>query len=156
MTKRKPNTALKWDDPATKYRAKLKAKKAATREVRAEAQGAGAVQGVVQRPAQKSPVQSQSAEWSPSIRDRGSLAFARLLHTATAPHTRTSGVRKRFLERWVFRAVTRHAAHRRALHRTSKAVISAARAENPPAFLAAKIELHRLWQGTRTSRRKPR
>lgn len=128
MAKRKRDTSLRHDDPAVKYRARLEARRAAAHE-------------------------AQTTRWSPSIRGRLTLVFARLLYTATAPATRSSGLRKRFLERRLFRAVTRHAATRKTLYRASKAVLSAAGAGDPVAFKRSRGDMLELWRAASASRR---
>lgn len=128
MTKRKPNARPDREDPAAKVRAKLEARRAA-------AQGA------------------RAPRWSPGVRDRLSLTFARLLYTATAPSTKSSGLRKRVLERWLLRPATQHAAHRKALYKAAKTVLNAARTRNPAAFARSRDELRRLWREARTGRR---
>jgi len=125
MTKRNPNARPPREDPAAKVRAKLEARRAAAHEVRAP-------------------------RWSPGVRDRLSLTFARLLYTATAPTTRSSGLRKRVLGRWLLRAATQHTAHRKALYKASKTVLNAARTRNPAAFARSRDELRSLWREART------
>ena len=121
MAKRKRDTSLRHDDPAVKYRARLEARRAAAHE-------------------------AQPTRWSPGIRGRLTLVLARLLYTATAPTTRSSGLRKRFLERQLFCAVTRHAATRKTLYRASKAVLSAAGARDPVAFKRSRGDMLELWR----------
>jgi hypothetical protein len=128
MAKRKADTLSRQEDPAAKYRAKLEARKAATHE-------------------------AQATRWSPGIRNCLTLTFARLLYTATAPTTRAGGLRKRFLERWLFRAATQHAAHRKVLYRASKAVLSASRAGDLDTFNCSGNELRRLYREARVSSR---
>ncbi len=128
MAKRKPDTRARREDPAARYRAKLEARRVAAQE-------------------------AQTARWSPGVRDRMALMFARLLHTATAPTTKARGLRKRFLERWLLGAATRHPAHRKALYRASKAVLSAAKTNNAATFQQSRDELNRLWKEARANRR---
>lgn len=126
MAKRKPDTPKQ--DAAVRYRARLEARQTAL-------------------------AAAQTARWSPGLRDRLDLGFARLLHTATAPTTRASGIRKRVLERRVFRAATQNAAHRKAIYRASKAVVGAARTGDAATFKRANSELQRLWGAARADRR---
>lgn len=126
MAKRKPDTSKQ--DAAVRYRARLEARQTAL-------------------------ATAQTATWSPGLRDRLDLGFARLLHTATAPTTRASGIRKRVLERRVFRAATQSAAHRKAIYRASKAVVGAARVKDMATFRRANDELRRLWGAARADRK---
>lgn len=128
MAKRKPDTLTKRGDPAAKYRAKLEARRAAVHE-------------------------TQTARWSPGIGDRLTLTFSRLLYTATAPTTKSSGLTKRLLERWLLGAAARDAAHRKTLYRASKAVLSAGRIRNPVTFKQSGDELNRLWKEVRAGGR---
>ena len=126
MAKRKPDTSKQ--DAAVRYRARLGAKQIAL-------------------------AAAQSANWSPGLRDRLDLGFARLLHTATAPTTQASGIRKRVLERRVLRAATQSAAHRKAIYRASKAVVGAARVKDMATFRRSNDELRRLWGAARADRK---
>ncbi len=112
MAKRKPTAPKR--DPATLYRTRLEANKAA--------------------------LGAQQARWSPNLQNRLELFSARLLYAATAPTNKTRGLRKRLLERF-FRAETRHPAHRKALYRSAKAVLGAAASKNPVAFERTRAEL---------------
>ncbi len=120
MTKRKAKTRSPQHDPASAYRSKLEARKAAAQA-------------------------REAATWSPSLNDRFEILFATLLHSATAPRTRFSGIRKGLLERYVFPAATRHTADRKALFRSSQSVMSSAHAKNSLSFRQAKSELQSLW-----------
>lgn len=128
MAKHKADPLSGREDPAAKYRAKLEARKAAARE-------------------------AQATRWSPGIGNRPTLTFARLLYTATAPTTQASGLRKRLLERWLFRAATQHAAHRKVLYRASKAVLSASKAGDSATFDRSGDELRRLYREAQASSR---
>ena len=119
--------SVRQQDAAASYRARLSAKKAAA-------------------------LQTSTGRWSPGLRDRLDLAFARLLQLATAPKGRRSGLRERFLERRVFSAATRRAAPRNAIYRTSRAVLSAAKSGDPAVFKTARNELYRLWREARADR----
>lgn len=110
-------------DAAATYRAKLSARKAA--------------------------LAARTERWSPGLRDHADLTFARLLEAATTPKGPRSGLRKRFLGRWVFGAATQRAAARTTLHRASRGVLNAARARDPVVFQTARDELKRLWREAR-------
>ena len=105
MAKRKPDPS-KRQDAAVRYRARLEAKQSALAE-------------------------TQAARWSPGLRDRLDLGFARLLHTATAPTTRAS---------------------RKAVYRASRAVVGAARAKDAVTFRRANDELQKVWREARGNR----
>lgn len=95
----------------------------------------------------------EAARWAPSTRDRMDLLFASLLHTTTKPSSAFSGLRKGFLERYVFPAATRRATDRKALFRSSRTVVQAAQARNTLSFREAQSDLTSLWQEVKARNR---
>lgn len=88
-------------------------------------------------------------KWSPSSVDRVTISFARLLRIATAPESETSGRRKRFLERQLFKgSEDAKAAYRERFYQAAKAALVAAQARDTGAFVAARQGLAELWEGT--------
>jgi hypothetical protein len=118
---KKAKTRSPQRDPASAYRSKLEAHKTAVQE-------------------------REASHWAPSLRDRYDLLFASLLHTATRPSGKLGSVRKDLLERYVFRAATRHAADRKALFRLSQSVLRSAQARNTLSFQQARNDMQGLWQ----------
>lgn len=126
MAKRKPRSPQR--DVASAYRSKLEARKAAV-------------------------VAREAARWTLTPKDRLDLVFASLLHTATKPSTKFSGVRKRLLERYVFPTATRRTTDRKALFRSSRTVVQAAQAKNTLSFREARSELRSLWREVKARQR---
>ncbi len=125
MAKRKPRSPQR--DVASTYRSKLSARKTAV-------------------------LAREAARWNPSPRDRLDLIFAALLHTTTKPGTKVGGVRKGLLEHYVFPAAVRHNPERKALFRSSRMVVQAAKEKNMLSFREARRELKGLWLEVRSKR----